>query len=765
MNTKVYVLFIVLVVLILSPVRAAAEVPAQPRSQGAENAMSVTFANLGYTDSELVGPLDATRKTFSVPINWLLKSNGTITLNYNVIVTGADAGLVEGDSGAYAGTLTVSFNNLILGVVRLGISGSETATFTIPKEAVTSIRDSGQHELTVQLNAQLDCLYDVRTSVTLFDSSSFDLAFDIVSPELNLSRLPSPFFLRNSLLPNSTLLVVPSEATAEELEAALDVMAGFGSLVERPYNFYLITDENLTPELIASNHLIFVSMPEKLPILEQVNFPVPVTGGGFVGLPQNTAEDGILQMALSPWNPDKVVLLVSGNSGAAVIKAAQAVGSGKIFIHENPAVAYIRDVQTLSGSLPVVEDFTLADLGYDNEMITGVGVEQADYTFYASKEQLESKDGLLTLVYYHSGLLDYGVSSLAVEINGQIISSVPFKKETEQITSLEIKIPQGVLRYGENVLTVQAGMQADFSCDFSGFSDPWLMVSNQTSLHLPIAEVGAEENSYQIDLKNFPAMFKNTSDLSDIAFVLAENDPAGWRVAADLAYNLGSTTTPTISRLTVSFANSVSNEARSNSSLIIVGKASDLPILDEINPSLLAPFNRETNVAEEKGMQIVYRIPPNVSVGYLELTKSPFNPKAVVMVVSGNTDEGMAMAGSALLLEQLKDQLTGFFAITNGIQVDVSSDIAHFSNVGEAIPGSERVVLTPIPTVDVTELPAAEMTGPVWLLPLIIATGVILIVILSIVAVGSFRKNKTLQFDVLSESDPEQIDKSTDENK
>jgi hypothetical protein len=398
-------------------------------------------------------------------------------------------------------------------------------------------------------------------------------------------------------------------------------------------------------------------------------------------------------------------------------------------------------------------------------MITGVGVEQADYTFYASKEQLESKDGLLTLVYYHSGLLDYGVSSLAVEINGQIISSVPFKKETEQITSLEIKIPQGVLRYGENVLTVQAGMQADFSCDFSGFSDPWLMVSNQTSLHLPIAEIGAEENSYQIDLKNFPAMFKNTSDLSDIAFVLAENDPVGWRVAADLAYNLGSTTTPTISRLTVSFANSVSNEARSNSSLIIVGKASDLPILDEINPSLLAPFNRETNVAEEKGMQIVYRIPPNVSVGYLELTKSPFNPKAVVMVVSGNTDEGMAMAGSALLLEQLKDQLTGFFAITNGIQVDVSSDIAHFSNVGESIPGSEQVVLTPIPTVDVTELPAAEMTGPVWLLPLIIATGVILIVILSIVAVGSFRKNKTLQFDVLSESDAEQIDKPTDEKK
>lgn len=752
MNTKAFVSILVLAILILSPIHAAAEALAQPGLQGAENAVSVTFANLGYSDSELVGPLDATRKSFTVPVNWQLEPGGIVTLNFNVLVTGADVGRVEGDSGAYAGTLTIAFNNRILGVVRLGTAGSETITFTIPEEAITSVRENGQHELLVQLNAQLDCLYDVRTTVTLLATSRFDLAFDVASPELNLARLPAPFFLRNSLLPDSALLVVSGKSTAEELEAALDVMSGFGSLVERPFNFFLVTDDKVTPEQIASSHLVFVGMPGKMSMLEQVNFPVSISGGKFVGLPQEATEDGILQMALSPWNTGKVVLLVSGNSGEAVIKAAQAAGSGKIFVHENPAVAYIRDVQTLAGSLPVVEDFTLADLGYDNEMITGVGVDQADYAFYASKEQLESKEGLVTLVYYHSGLLDYGVSSLAVEINGQIIVSVPFSKDTEQITSLEIKVPQGVLRFGENVLTVQARMQADLSCDFSGFSDPWLLVSNQTALHLPVAEAGAEENTIQIDLKNFPAMFENNSDLSDVAFVLAENDSSGWKIAADLAYALGSVATPSLSRLTVAFANSVSDETRANTSLIIVGKASDLPIMDEINPSLLAPFNRETNVAEEKGMQIVYRIPPDVSVGYLELTQSPFNPKAVALIVSGNSDEGLAMAGSALLLDQLKDQLTGFFAITNGIQVDVSSDIAHFSNAGSSIPGAEQVVMTPIPSVGGAEQPANETAGPAWLLPMMFASGVILVIILSIVAISAARRNRTPQFDTPSDA-------------
>jgi hypothetical protein len=102
----------------------------------------------------------------------------------------------------------------------------------------------------------------------------------------------------------------------------------------------------------------------------------------------------------------------------------------------------------------------------------------------------------------------------------------------------------------------------------------------------------------------------------------------------------------------------------------------------------------------------------------------------------------------------LKDQLTGFFAITNGIQVDVSSDIAHFSSVGSSIPGSEQVVMTPIPSVDAPEKPANETAGPAWLLPMMIASGVILVIILSIVAISASRRNRTPQFDTPSDAAP-----------
>ena len=747
MKPKAFVTFLVLAILIMSPLRAAADAPAQPNLQGGENAVSVTFANLGYSDTDLTGPLDGTRKVFSVPANWQLKPGGTVYLEFNVMLTGADVGLVEGKTAAYAGTLTVSFNNRVLGIVRLEAGGTKTATFTIPAEAITSIRENGQHELNIQLNAQLDCLYDVRTSVTVLATSRFDMLFDIASPELNLARLPAPFYLRNSLLPDTTLLVVSSQSTAEELQAAMDVMAGFGSLVERAFNFYLITDDKLTPELLAASHLIFVGMPGKMSALEQVNFPVPISSGQFVGLPQESSEDGVLQMAHSPWNPDKVVLLVSGNSGAAVIKAAQAAGSGKIFVHLNPAVSYIRDVQALAGALPLVEDFTLADLGYQSEQISGIGISQVDYTFLVAKEQLASKDGRVNLVYYHSGLLDYGVSSILVEINGQAIVSVPFAKESEQITTLEIKIPMGALRFGENTLTVQARMQPNLSCDFSGFSDPWLMVSNQTSLHLPASDAAPVTTSYRVDLKNFPAMFMEQSDLGDVAFVLAENDPTGWKAAADLAYTLGANARPSISHLSAAYAGSVPEELRAASSLILIGKASALPILNEINAALPAPFNAETNTAEEKGMQIVYRIPSGVNVGYLELAVSPFNTEQLVMVVSGNSDEGVGMAGASLLSDTLKTQLTGVFAITNGVQVDVGEATAQFSNAGKTIPGSEQVVLTPVATAAPTDSPSAAPATPNWLAPLMIVSAIAVIVVLSVVAIGAMRRNRTPQLD------------------
>jgi len=705
---------------------------------GADNA-SVTFGELGFRETSLVSPFDSTRVLFSIPANWRLSPGGEVQLDYDITLSGADADLVGTDRNPYGGALLVSFNNQVVGSIPLKELGAQTMKFELPPTALAAVRQDGRHQLTIALDAQFSCLYNIRAIIAIKPTSTFKLPFEVSSPEVNLSRLPAPFHLRNALLPDRTLLVVPDEPDVMELKAALNLMSGFGSIVGEPFDFALITAGELTEADLASSHLILVGRPEQFELLGNVKFPLAVADKQFVNLPAESQTDGVIQMAVSPWNASKVALLVSGSSSEAVLKAAQAVSSGKVLIYQNPALAYVSSVQLLADSLPVVEDFTLQSLGYKTETMSGIGFNNVQYLFNASKEQLNAKTAYIDLMYYHSGLLDYGFSSFTIELNNQVIASAPFSEESEQLTALRLKIPPGVLRFGENRLTLSARMLASTSCDATGFSNPWLTISDQTALHLPAMVGITPENPWLMDLKSYPDLFMTHSDLGDVAFVLPKSNPSAWKIAGQLAYNLGRTANPLISNLETVYADSVPQEVLNEDSLILVGKSSTMPLLLSFNDQLPAPFDFASNTASEGRMQVVYRIPQGMSVGYLELMASPYSDGKPILVVSGNSDDGLVMAGNALLQDEFSSQLAGVFAVTNGSQVATGNASSPFSVVGELVPEAESVVTTPVP---VASRARATLPPPVWLLPVLALSGLAILLVVVLVAVNAFSRKR-----------------------
>ena len=499
-------------------------------TQVGENEAIVSFGELGFQETSLVSPFDSTRVLFSIPANWRLVPNGEVQLDYEVTLTGADVGLIGTEQNPYGGTLSVTFNDTLVSTIDLSALGPQTMTLSLPAESLTAVRQDGRHQLTIALNAQFSCLYNIRALVVIKETSTFRLPFEVSSPDLDLSRLPSPFHLRNALLPDRTLVVVPDEPDVKELQAAINVMSGFGSLVDETFDVGLATAGELTESILADSNLIFVGRPEQFELLSAVSFPLAVENNQFVNLPPESETDGVLELAISPWNESKAILFVGGNSTEAVNKAAQAVSSGRVLIYENPALAYVADVQLLSRSLPVVEDFTFQSLGYRTETISGIGLNSVQYLFNASKEQLNSKDSTIDLIYYHSGLLDYGLSSFSVELNDQVIASTAFSEESEQLATLQITIPPGLLRFGENRLTVTARLFAVTSCDSTGFSNPWLTISDQSSLHLPATTDTNAVSPWLLDLKFYPDLFMTHSELGDVAFVLPEANPSTWKI-------------------------------------------------------------------------------------------------------------------------------------------------------------------------------------------------------------------------------------------
>ncbi len=748
------IVFALLLVLLTPPVFAAAQTSGQSKLFSTEYEIQITdnraifsLSDLNIKEKTLFSPLDTTSVLFSVPSNWKLSPGSVFELHFDAIISGADLGKIQ--EGTALGTnLVVRFNQVILGVVSAGVTGSYVQQFQIPSEALISNREDGRHLLSITLDAQLGCTYDLNSVVTVRPSSYFDLLYEEDSPQLDFSRLPAPFYVENSIVPDSVLVVVPDDPDPIELQAAMNVTAGFGAMIDNTYDFQLINYQGLDDVRRSGHHLIFVGLPNRFESLSEVNFDVPVHNGQFDGF-SATSDDGILQMALSPWNPSKAVLLVSGQSLDALSKAAFAVSTGSVLAYQGPTLAYVSNVQFLTSDIPVVERVVLEDLGYLTEILGGIGTSSVDYQFYVSKSQVESRESYIDLMYYHSALLEYGSSSFSVYLNDQVITTEVFDKESEQITSLHIRIPPGILHYGENLLEIRSALLEHPSCEQIGFIDPWLTISNKTALYLPIS--GEEQLPDVIirDLNFFPDLFTSSSDLGNIAFVLPKSDPVAWGVAGRISYLLGEITRLGISNLGVYYGDEIPDAIRSNQSMIIVGVPGDIPFTSEINDQLPAPFDFNDNTASERQLQISYRIPPGQNVGYLQLLPSPFNSEETILFVSGNTAGGVVIAGNMLLDGDLQDQLAGVFAVSDGTQISTGNAASLFSIVGEGVPSAEQILPTPIPS----QITPGTLAPPAWLLPVLILSFVTVVGVAVFIARAFYRKDKLKEFEVITTSD------------
>jgi hypothetical protein len=187
------------------------------------------------------------------------------------------------------------------------------------------------------------------------------------------------------------------------------------------------------------------------------------------------------------------------------------------------------------------------------------------------------------------------------------------------------------------------------------------------------------------------------------------------------------------------YADEVPQQVLDQNSLIVVGRSSTVPFLAQINDQLPAPFDFENDTASESNMQVVYRIPSGMSVGYLQLLNSPFNIEKPILVLSGNSDDGLTMAGNTLTIGDFRRQLTGVFAVTNGTQIATANASSMFSAVGTLVPPGNSIVTTPLPSS--SPAPAA-LTPPGWLLPLLVASGIAILLILGLVIISAFSRRR-----------------------
>jgi len=642
------------------------------------NGVVIRFDTLGQTDTLLRGPYGTETIRFGLPVNWAFSKDAFLNLIITAnVISNTSQAITEGQfTGA---TLTVTVDKQSVATVPLQVGSNVTYNIPVPKTALNSQLSDGRHELLLFLDAGNDCNNtNHQTSIVISGASTFTIPYSETQPSTDLTNLPRPLYQRDSIFPVNTLLVVPDSPTAAEMQAALTVASSFGRMSGTDMHLNLVSTSSLTPESRTESQLIFVGKSGNLSLLQGASLPSPLQGKAF-STPGIQPDDGVLELAVSPWNTGRAVLVVGGNTDAGVIKAAQALSNTNIQTVGNHDLALIANVQTSAattansqtGDALPQEMNTFADLGYNILTMSGVGPSETTVRFNVPPGFVAKDDPYLDLTFNHSSLLDFNRSGLTVFMNGNLIGSVLLSDKTASTTTQRIKIPASSLTPNSNELKFQVDMAPLSQCSVLDTSNLWLSILPESAINLPLSPATADTEAPR-DLGSYPNTFMGDPTLSNLGFVLSKSDPASWDTAAQIALQMGRQAAGALFSPTAAFDGEIPDDVRNNANLIVIGLPTEMKTMADLNASMPAPFDKGTNIAVLKSQQVAYRFPANSDLGYLQLLPSPWNPSNVILAVAGTTAEGVRQAGNALTSPVLRSRLKGNFVLVNGQTLSVA---------------------------------------------------------------------------------------------
>ena len=678
-----------------------------------------------FTEQEvsLYGPFDARYLTVRVPANWEVQPGAELRLNIDTFIGGNAARTVSETLGL-GGLLTVRFNNVAIGQITLDQPGVSSYILSIPAEALAAASPAGRHSLAFILDAGLHCQSDYQTNVIVRNASLLYLPHEIVALPTDLAQLPAPLY-QDLPTDESALIVVPDQPSQSELQAALITAAALAQQSFGRLNLTIIPEDQLRP-LRDEQHLVFVGRADQLASLNSLELAADVRGDTFQGS-QIQADDGVLQLTISPWNEQRSVLVVSGNSDTGVLKASQALSSGPIMPAGDESLAVVAQVQPvtnsaslsataiLSQSLPL--EFRFADLGYATRTAFGIGAHFIDYEFEVPSGTELADNGVLELNFAHSSLLNYDVSGMLVRLNEQPLGSIRFSDDTTQLGQVQLRIPKGALQPGLNLLQLSADLVPNTPCIDPNLAGVWVSVGNDSRLTLPLMPRRTTSEP-QLSLIDYADTLLRERTLNALTVIVPADDPAAWNAAAQFLAPLANQVATEPFSFEVLFDDQINadapiSETLQQHDLVLVGKPADLQALSAFEATLPFTFTPGTNQPNLGNSRVIYRLPADLSRGYLQLTRSPLNPDKVLMTVLGSSDEGLEWATQALAEESLRTQLDGTVAIINNdlISIEDTNLLRDTTTLAQtAVPANAQPVIYREPE---------AIERPQWIIPAI----------------------------------------------
>lgn len=686
-----------------------AEATPEPTAQIGRGNM-FTFDELGFGERLLDLKNSSTTYSLNVPAHWALREGTAVHLELQPIVRLDGVAVRE---STFGGIITVEFNGSIIKEVVIDSNARLTLDIPIPKELLESESSRNSYPLTISLDSDFQCGGTHSTHVLILEDSFFNLPYHLVEPSTDLRQLPYPI-QQSTVFPNEGTFVIPDRTDAHTLEALYIAAAGFGRMTTRT-SFALVKESELSEMQKSTTHLIFVGQLEDFALRETLFPRAEMTRLSLI-----EREDGIVKMAVSPWESSKVILLLTGQTDDALIKAVNAITYGTIRPSTAESdIAVVKEVIYEEQEIvePIATEVTFADLGYELRTLYGPNVTEANYTFNMPAQRPFSlpENGKLTLHFNHSDLVDYENSGFTVELNGRPIGSSHFSKETTSLTALEIDIPAQLLRPGSNTLTILTNLTPLGDCSQFADESAWLNIFPESRLEVPFVLIEDEEDTPIYTISLFPKPFSNNKTLQTTTFVIPEESATTWFVGLQLAFDLGKRINGATLQLEVTFADAIDSEVLDSDHLIVIGQASEHALIQTINNTLPGPFVEGENRIESDRLPVEYRVPQEEPLGYLQLIPSPWLKDGTILLIGGDSEAGVQNAAQVLLSN--RRELKGDLVVVDqyGLYATISP-VDEEDGVAEAVSEEEGTVETAVVNIETeTEITSTQLPDPLKL--------------------------------------------------
>lgn len=538
-------------------------------------------------------------------------------------------------------------NSLLNGRPLAAISMTEANAIsnTIRIDLPNGVLQPGTNSIRVNLDTSGTC----QDSGALLDvyidkSSTISFGYQQNSYPTDLALYPYPFVGRN-IFDIPVTLVLPDQPSLIDLSAASTIMAGLGRMSGGAVNAHTMVAGELTDEVRNNHHLIVIGNPASQVLYASLDLPQPISAESI------EAGQGVLEEVVSPWNPYRLVLVVSGIDDAGLLKASQALNREAHFLGVSGPLAIVTDIVDISDTNELAApSITLASLGYSDQVIYGASPQDFAYDFQLPLGWQLDQAAFFKIKFTHSKVLDPLESVMDLRLNDVPIGGTLLDRSNIEAGELTIPLPTRLLRAGNNRLRL--GVEMNFAganrvkCLDLNNDLAWTVISSESEVFLPVntAEV-------RPDLSQFPYPFSKVDRFDQTLFVLPDQPSLSvYNYLAQLVLRLGSLNQTETFAARVAFASDVEESMLENYHLIVLGLPSQNTLLTKINKDLPQPFTPDTNLLAPLAVDTVAFLPDeNRDAGLLELISSPWNAEYSLLAISGTTEEGVRLALQTLL--------------------------------------------------------------------------------------------------------------------